>query len=140
MATSAGRQALLNNRCRNSKRAPPPLLGIILSPTLSEALSPNDGCDDDTNKSFSLLLTATDAFSGERSSILRSGDPLSKRGGSLLRPAGPLPPRVRSIRRVVRRRRWITGLVVGLRVGLPATAHCVAKNLNLCIEIDWKRN
>jgi hypothetical protein len=25
----------------------------------------------------------------------------------------------------------MTGLVVGLRVGLPAMAHCVAKNLNL---------
>lgn len=134
MATSAGRQALLNNRCLNvadSGRSdrPPPLLpppaGSSLSPPSSDSLRPNDG-GDDTNKSFSLWPTGSSLpFSGERSSSLRSGEPPSQR---LL----PLPPRPRSIRRVLRRRRWITGLVVGLLVGLPATAHWVAKSLNFC--------
>lgn len=139
MATSTGRQALLNNRCLNVAdsgrserppplRPPPPPAGSNLSPPFSEATPPNDG-GDDTNKSFSLWPTESSfPFSGERSSSLlplRSGEPSSQR---LL----PLPPRPRSILRVLRRRRWITGLAVGLLVGLPATAHWVAKNLNFC--------
>lgn len=144
MATSTGRQALLNNRCRNvadsgrSERdppllTPPPPDGSNPSLTFSEALSPNDG-GEDTNKSFSLWLTDSSFpfFGGYSSSLLplRSAELSSQRGGRLLPPAPP--PRPRSIRRVFRRRRWITGLVVGLLVGLPATAHWVAKSLNFC--------
>lgn len=146
MATSTGRQALLNNRCLNvadsgrSERATPllpPPAGNNLSPTFSDSLSLNDG-GDETNKSLNLWLTLAESsfpFSGERSSSLlplRSGEPSPQREGSLLPPAAPLPPRPSNIRRVLRRRRWITGLVVGLLVGLPATAHWVAKNLNFC--------
>lgn len=141
MPTSTGRQALLNIRCRNVadsgriERVPPRLTpppgGNNPSLTFSETLSANAG-GDDTNKSLSLWLTDSGAlpFRGEVSSslpLLRSGEPSSQRGGSLL-PS----PRPSNIRRVLRRRRWITGLVVGLRVGLPATEHWVAKSLNFC--------
>lgn len=143
MATSTGRQALLNNRCRSvadsGRSARAPLLlkssldGNNISLTFSETLSANAG-GEDTNKSFSLWLTNNSLpFSGELPSsllTLRSGERLSQRGGSLLPP--PPAARLSSILRVFLRRRWITGLADGLLVGLPATAHWVASSLNFC--------
>lgn len=151
MLTSTGRQALLSNRCRNvadnglSERRPilRPADSALNPPSASDAadenpclvfserLRSNDG-GDETNKSFSLWLTTSSfPFSCEsRSPTYRSGEQTSCRGS--LRPLPPPELRLRSIRRVFRRRRWITGLVVGLRVGLPATAHWVARSLNFC--------
>lgn len=136
MPTRTGRQALLCNRCRNiadngrPERAPPtPAVGNSPSLIFSETFSLNVG-GDETNKSFSLCLTTisfplSDDFPSPRGRL--PGDPTSRSGGSLL------PPRLSSIRRVLLlRRRWVTGLVVGLLVGLPATGHCVANSLNFC--------
>lgn len=149
MATSTGRQARLSNRWRivadngrgerspNLQTEPPPARppakfaggGSPCPPAFVDGRSSNDG-GDDTNKSLSLSLWLA-PFSGEsRRSTSWSGEQLS-RGGSL-RPLLLPPPRLSSIRSVFRRRRWITGLADGLRVGLPATAHCVAKSLNFC--------
>lgn len=149
IATSTGRQALLNNRCRkvadNGRNDPPPPLlnspleGSNISLTFSETLSANAG-GEDTNKSFSLLLQTNSSFSfsGDLRSAplgLRSGETSWQRGGSLL----PTPPvaRLSSIRRVFLRRRWITGLADGLLLGLPATAHCIANSLNFCRVAIW---
>lgn len=147
MLTSTGRQALRSSRCRNvadngrSERKPirrtadpelnPPPAPEAAGESPCLVFSANDG-GDETNKSFSLWLTTSSfPFSVEsRSPTNRSGEQTSRRGS--LRPLPPPMLRLRSIRRVFRRRRWITGLVVGLRVGLPATAHWVARSLNFC--------
>lgn len=142
MLTSTGRQALLSNRCRKvadngrSERSPilrtadpalipppaPEVAGESPCLVFPESVFSKEG-GDETNKSFSLWLTTSSfPFSGE--SRCRSGEQTSRRGSLRLR--------LRSIRRVFRRRRWITGLVVGLLVGLPATAHWVARSLNFC--------
>lgn len=141
--TSIGRQTLLSNRCRNVAdngridRAPIPLTADPIlppSPSISGEKSPLDG-GDETNKSLSLWLpTVSFSLSGESPSLeIRSGEASSPDDSewSLPHPPPPPPP-LRSIRRVFRRRRWMTGLVVGLRVGLPATAHWVANSLNFC--------
>lgn len=80
-----------------------------------------DGDGEETNRSLSLWRTLTSSEEEEVSGGSSGG------GWKRRRSLG----RVRNMRRVLRRRRWITGLVVGLRVGLPAMAHCVAKSLNL---------
>lgn len=151
MGPNTGLQALLSNRCRNvadnglrdrtptllnppsTPPLPPPPPPVDKNPslTLPEILSSNEG-GDETNKSLNFWLTTNSfPFSGEFSSlVLRSGEPTSLRGGNL-RPV-LLFPRLSSIRSVFLRRRCITGLVVGLLVGLPATAHWVAKSLNFC--------
>ncbi|KAL2504379.1 Zinc finger and BTB domain-containing protein 46 [Abeliophyllum distichum] len=148
MAPSTGRQALLSNRCRNvadngrSGLVPPllpsiPAAGEIPSLEFPDVRSSNGG-GEDTNRSLSLWLTTVSfPFSCESSPsllLLPSDESSPGRGGSLL-PCPPPPPpplRLSSIRRVFLRRRWITGLVVGLLVGLPETAHWVANSLNFC--------
>lgn len=87
-------------------------------PLLSESLSSNGG--DETNKSFNLALIFLFLISGNSSATSRPKSSLSWRGNRR---------RLSSIRSVLRRRRWMTGLAVGLLVGLPATAHWVAKSL-----------
>lgn len=77
------------------------------------------GDGEETKRSLSLWRTLTS--SEEDSGGSRGGGWKRRRSWG----------RVRNMRRVLRRRRWMTGLVVGLRVGLPATAHCEAKSLNL---------
>lgn len=153
IATSTGRQALLSNRCRNAadngrippRRPPKPPTpppdstssrlknrSRMFSAPLS---SSGGGGGEETKKSFSLLLTTSCCliFSGEPSAAAAAAAELSLRWSrDSSRRRLPLPARLRSILRVLRRRRWITGLVVGLRDGLPATAHWVAKNLNFC--------
>lgn len=147
--TSTGLHALLSNRCRNvadrglSDLAPPTLLNPapplppaaetprdkIPSLTFSDSPSLNGG-GDDTNKSLSFWLTTKSfPFSGEFLSFPpRSGKSSSRRDNLRL----ALPERLSSMRSVFLRRRCITGLADGLLVGLPATAHCVARNLNFC--------
>lgn len=137
MVTSIGRQALLKNLYRKvaetglSEPAEPRLVAEPLptvpvtgksprlSPLLSESLSSNGG--DETNKSFNLALIFLFLISGNSSATSRSKSSSSWRANRR---------RLSSIRSVLRRRRWMTGLVVGLLVGLPATAHWVAKSLN----------
>ncbi|KAL3844894.1 hypothetical protein ACJIZ3_002297 [Penstemon smallii] len=130
METSTGRQALRNKRCRSvaeSKRDPPPPLNSRLVGSIpSLTFSSNAGGEDSTNRSCSLFLTDNSlTISVELLSsllLLRSGNHL---------PA-PIPARPSSIRSVFLRRSWITGLVMGLLVGLAATAHWIARNLNFC--------
>lgn len=161
MVTSTGRQALLSNLYRNDavtglkepvlsappRRAadmPPPTLPVAgNNPTssssnlLSETLSSGGG--DDTKRSFSLCRTLISplfsfflALSGGArlgsESMPRSSEDSSRQAN---RPRRSV--RLRSMRRVLRRRRWMTGLADGLLVGLAATtAHCVARILNFC--------
>lgn len=151
MLTSTGRHDLLNNLClkvpdigRRVVRPPirgplPPVLPLPASGNKSSSsrstsgswcspLSSNGG--EDTNKSFNFFLTLF--FWGGS-----LGGRSSRRGR---RRRWSWEERERSMRRVLRRRRWMTGLVVGLWVGLPATtAHWEARSLNLwrvVIEIE----
>lgn len=136
MVTSTGRQALLlSNRCRKAagnglserpRQADTLPAGVVAGKNPSDSAFSSDG-GEDINKSLSLLLTPTNSFPFSGELPRRSVE--SSQGGSLRRPPVPVL-RLRNIRSVLRRRRWMTGLAVGLRVGLPATAHWVAKNLN----------
>lgn len=146
MAASRGRQALLiRDLCLNPTQ---PGLGepagstnkpftLILKtshlPPITSLASPllpsfSKGGGDDTNKSFKVSLFFSG--SGARIAGWRWTGGGSCRGGDK-RPEPEL--RVSSMRRVVfLRRRWTRGLVLGLRVGLCATPHCVASSLNFC--------
>ena len=102
----------------------------------SETLSSIGG--EDTNKSFNLCRTLTSLLPfllllllllfldvGLGSESISDGESFRRENRRSVR--------LRSIRRVLRRRRWMTGLADGLRVGLPATtAHWVARSLNFC--------
>lgn len=154
MVTSTGRQARLRNLYRNvavtgrrdpipprrvkNPLPPPPTVPVAGNKTRcssSGALFSSRG-GDDTNRSFNLwralpsLLfsggSSSPPFSSSSSSIFRISEGAPRRGRR--RRSG----RLRSMRSVLRRRSWMTGLAVGLRVGLPATAHWVAKSLNFC--------
>lgn len=149
MLTSIGRHALLSsNRCRNPTQ---PGLGefdstscsfnfggntsllpsffLLTALLLSSSSSPNGG--DDTNRSFKVRL-----FESLSSFFFSGGKAGTKRfwfGICRLMRDRRLVVRVSSIRRVLlRRRKWTKGLVLGLRVGLCTTPHCVASSLNFC--------
>lgn len=137
MVTSTGLHARLSNLCRNDpfKHLEPPRRKIKPAPLLSRWFScgcGGDGDCDDTRKSFNFCLTPQSFF------LLLHESTTS------------LDLRLLSnIRNVFLRRRWITGLVDGLRVGLLATAHCVANSLNFSsvaigfvfwyerVEMEW---
>ncbi|KAJ4974053.1 hypothetical protein NE237_007227 [Protea cynaroides] len=150
METSTGLQALLSSRHRYTtdnglgeptamRRAalPFPWLMIVegnASTTPSVifsvgllGLSSSCSGGEERNKSLRVWLSNPLLFSGGSESVMilcRSGD--SSRCN--LRPVPPV--RLSSIRRVLRRRRWMTGLALGLRVWLPAMVQCVASSLN----------
>lgn len=156
MVTSTGLQALLSSLYRNVDETglreadepirrlenpaaalppTPPVAGNSPSLSFTVLLSLSSNGGEEMNSSFNLRLTRIFSFfllpllsiSGDSSAISwRSGEPARREN--------PRRSEVRlsSIRKVLRRRRWITGLVVGLRVGLPATAHWVASSLNFC--------
>ncbi|GFY84792.1 50S ribosomal protein-like protein [Actinidia rufa] len=106
MATSTGRQALRSNRCRNvadnglsdrgppRRAAPPPQPSARKTPSptslpFSVALSSSGGggdSDDETNKSFSLWLTAKSLFFFSGESAEEGGSGESSEWGNRLSP------------------------------------------------------
>lgn len=147
IVTSAGRQGLLMNRCRN-----PDQTGLGESGAAAEASSlisslffadgnasflflflsatvvvSSPGGGDDTNRSFRVRLPESLLF------LLLFFSAVCRSGNSRRR--GVRPSKVRS---VLRRRSWMRGLEVGLGAGTP---HWVAMSLNFCnITIAWEED
>lgn len=112
----------------------PKFLESIFWLTLISSSSSSFGSED-TNRSFSeFLRIRINSLLFSFSSFSSSGESnrcFSWSGGDSRRRR--LVLRQRSIRReVFRRGSWTSGLVLGLRVGLWATPHCIASSLNLC--------